>query len=136
MAGMASGLGLIVPHKGLVPKVDPSAFIAANATLVGDVEIAANASIWFGCILRGDGSRGEFYSIAISNGHQQVDSGTASPWCSMTQSEADRQPVRVGAWAVGHAWAASPLLGQCFCGGAADVLQSFPGLYRPAQSRP
>ena len=28
------------------------------------------------CILRGDSSRGEFYSIAISNGRQQVDSGT------------------------------------------------------------
>ncbi|MFD2678267.1 Fe-S cluster assembly protein SufB [Camelimonas lactis] len=28
------------------------------------------------CILRGDGSNGEFYSIAISNGRQQVDSGT------------------------------------------------------------
>jgi Fe-S cluster assembly protein SufB len=28
------------------------------------------------CILRGDGARGEFYSIAISNGYQQVDSGT------------------------------------------------------------
>jgi Fe-S cluster assembly protein SufB len=28
------------------------------------------------CILRGDGSTGEFYSIAISNGYQQVDSGT------------------------------------------------------------
>src|SRR3982750_794689 len=28
------------------------------------------------CILRGDNSTGEFYSIAISNGHQQVDSGT------------------------------------------------------------
>ncbi|MEI2387540.1 Fe-S cluster assembly protein SufB [Breoghania sp. JC706] len=28
------------------------------------------------CILRGDDSRGEFYSIAISNGHQQIDSGT------------------------------------------------------------
>jgi Fe-S cluster assembly protein SufB len=28
------------------------------------------------CILRGDNSRGEFYSIAISNGKQQVDSGT------------------------------------------------------------
>jgi Fe-S cluster assembly protein SufB len=28
------------------------------------------------CILRGDKSRGEFYSIAISNGRQQVDSGT------------------------------------------------------------
>src|SRR6201981_1635228 len=28
------------------------------------------------CILRGDNTRGEFYSIAISNGRQQVDSGT------------------------------------------------------------
>ena len=28
------------------------------------------------CILRGDGSRGEFYSIAVSNGRQQIDSGT------------------------------------------------------------
>ncbi len=28
------------------------------------------------CILKGDNSRGEFYSIAISNGRQQVDSGT------------------------------------------------------------
>jgi Fe-S cluster assembly protein SufB len=28
------------------------------------------------CILRGNNSQGEFYSIAVSNGHQQVDSGT------------------------------------------------------------
>ncbi|MBY6240166.1 Fe-S cluster assembly protein SufB [Methylosinus sp. Sm6] len=28
------------------------------------------------CILRGDNSQGEFYSIAVSNGYQQVDSGT------------------------------------------------------------
>ncbi len=28
------------------------------------------------CILRGEGSQGEFYSIAVSNGYQQVDSGT------------------------------------------------------------
>jgi len=28
------------------------------------------------CILRGDGAQGEFYSIAVSNGYQQVDSGT------------------------------------------------------------
>ena len=47
--------GLIVPFKGFVPKIASSAFIAPNATLVGDVEIGANASIWFGVILRGDG---------------------------------------------------------------------------------
>jgi carbonic anhydrase/acetyltransferase-like protein (isoleucine patch superfamily) len=47
--------GLIVPFKGLVPKIDPSAFIAPNATLIGEVEIGANCGIWYGCILRGDG---------------------------------------------------------------------------------
>ncbi len=47
--------GLIVPHKGFIPKVHSTAFVAANATLVGNVEIAANASLWFGVILRGDG---------------------------------------------------------------------------------
>lgn len=47
--------GLIIPHRGFVPKVARSAFIAANATLVGDVEVAENASVWFGVILRGDG---------------------------------------------------------------------------------
>ena len=47
--------GLIIPHRGFVPKVARSAFIAANATLVGDVEIGENASVWFGVILRGDG---------------------------------------------------------------------------------
>ena len=47
--------GLIIPYRGFVPKVARSAFIAANATLIGDVEIGENASIWFGVILRGDG---------------------------------------------------------------------------------
>ncbi|MGQ0584175.1 MAG: gamma carbonic anhydrase family protein [Reyranella sp.] len=47
--------GLIVPFKGFIPKIDPSAFIAPNATLIGEVEIGANCGIWYGCILRGDG---------------------------------------------------------------------------------
>jgi gamma-carbonic anhydrase len=47
--------GVIVPLKGFEPKVARSAFIAPNATLIGDVEIADHASIWFGVILRGDG---------------------------------------------------------------------------------
>jgi carbonic anhydrase/acetyltransferase-like protein (isoleucine patch superfamily) len=47
--------GLIVPYKGFVPQVASSAFIAPNATLIGNVEIGENASIWFGVILRGDG---------------------------------------------------------------------------------
>jgi carbonic anhydrase/acetyltransferase-like protein (isoleucine patch superfamily) len=34
--------------------VDASAFVAGNATIVGDVRIAAQASIWFGCVLRAE----------------------------------------------------------------------------------
>jgi carbonic anhydrase/acetyltransferase-like protein (isoleucine patch superfamily) len=37
-----------------VPLVAPDAFVAANAAVIGDVEIAAGASIWFACTLRGD----------------------------------------------------------------------------------
>ncbi|MFV0389033.1 MAG: gamma carbonic anhydrase family protein [Pyrinomonadaceae bacterium] len=36
------------------PRIHESAYIAENATVIGDVEIAAWSSIWFGCVLRGD----------------------------------------------------------------------------------
>lgn len=36
------------------PQIDPSAWIAANATVIGDVRLAANASIWWNAVLRGD----------------------------------------------------------------------------------
>lgn len=34
--------------------IDDTAFVAPNATVIGEVRIAAQASIWFGCVLRGD----------------------------------------------------------------------------------
>lgn len=36
------------------PKIHDSVFIAENAVIIGDVEIGADSSIWYGCILRGD----------------------------------------------------------------------------------
>jgi carbonic anhydrase/acetyltransferase-like protein (isoleucine patch superfamily) len=36
------------------PQIDPSAWIAANATVIGDVRLAANSSIWWNAVLRGD----------------------------------------------------------------------------------
>jgi carbonic anhydrase/acetyltransferase-like protein (isoleucine patch superfamily) len=42
------------PYKGQSPIVDPSAFVAETAVIVGDVEIGANASIWYGVTIRGD----------------------------------------------------------------------------------
>ncbi len=39
---------------GRRPRVDPDAFIAPTAVLIGDVEVGAGASVWFGAVLRGD----------------------------------------------------------------------------------
>lgn len=46
--------GIIVPYKGVTPKVADDAFIAPNATIIGNVEIGPGASIWYNCVLRGD----------------------------------------------------------------------------------
>lgn len=47
-------MALFIPFGGKVPRVAPGAFVAPNATLIGDVEIAEGASVWFGAVLRGD----------------------------------------------------------------------------------
>lgn len=40
--------------EGRRPKVHPDAYVAPTAVLIGDVEVGAHASIWFGAVLRGD----------------------------------------------------------------------------------
>jgi carbonic anhydrase/acetyltransferase-like protein (isoleucine patch superfamily) len=45
---------VIRPFGGKWPQIAPDAFIADNATIIGDVTIGSMASIWFGCVLRGD----------------------------------------------------------------------------------
>lgn len=45
---------LILPFHGKIPRIDPSAFIAPGAVVIGDVTIGKDASIWYGCVLRGD----------------------------------------------------------------------------------
>jgi len=47
---------LIRPHHGVTPTVAASAFIAETAVIIGDVTIGEQASIWYGCVLRGDGN--------------------------------------------------------------------------------
>lgn len=39
------------------PRLDPTAFVVANATVVGEVSLGAEASVWFGAVLRGDINR-------------------------------------------------------------------------------
>ncbi|HRH44868.1 MAG TPA: gamma carbonic anhydrase family protein [Pyrinomonadaceae bacterium] len=45
---------MIKSFQNKTPKIHGTAFIAENAVIIGDVEIAENASIWYNCVLRGD----------------------------------------------------------------------------------
>ena len=45
---------MIKSFQNLSPKIHETAFVAENAIIIGDVEIGAESSVWFGSVLRGD----------------------------------------------------------------------------------
>ena len=45
---------MILEFQGKTPKIDPTAFVAENAMVIGDVEIGPGANIWFQSVVRGD----------------------------------------------------------------------------------
>lgn len=47
-------MALILPFNGHTPRIGRDVFLAPNATIIGDVEIADGASVWFGAVVRGD----------------------------------------------------------------------------------
>ena len=48
---------MILPYRKMHPTMHPSAFVAPGADVIGRVRLAKDASIWFGCVLRGDVNR-------------------------------------------------------------------------------
>jgi carbonic anhydrase/acetyltransferase-like protein (isoleucine patch superfamily) len=44
----------LIDFEGRSPRIDPAAFVAPGAKLIGDVEVGPQASIWYNCVLRGD----------------------------------------------------------------------------------
>jgi carbonic anhydrase/acetyltransferase-like protein (isoleucine patch superfamily) len=47
-------MSLLVRFRGVAPRCDPSAYLAPHTSIIGDVEIGADSSIWFGTVIRGD----------------------------------------------------------------------------------
>ncbi len=45
---------MIYPYEGIYPAIHPTAFLTDDVIVVGNVSIAEEANIWFGCVLRGD----------------------------------------------------------------------------------
>ncbi len=73
---------MIAPFLGIHPQFDDSVFIADNATVIGDVTLGKEASVWFGAVIRGDvhwihvGDRSNVQDGAIVH----VTNGTAPTW--------------------------------------------------------
>ena len=88
---MGSGGGArLVPYGGSTPEVDPEAFVADGATLVGAVRLAADASVWYSSVVRADGA-----PIEVGAGSNVQDG-------CVLHSDPD-YPVRVGAGCtIGH----------------------------------
>ncbi len=47
-------MSIVLPFRNLQPRIAPDAWVAENAVVIGDTEIAPHANVWFGCVLRGD----------------------------------------------------------------------------------
>lgn len=45
---------MIIPYRGISPKIHDSVFIADGAHIIGDVEIGRESSVWFNTVIRGD----------------------------------------------------------------------------------
>lgn len=86
--GNASYAEEVIRHRTLFglfkrrPSVSPDAFVAPNASLVGDVSVGEGSSVWYGSVLRGDVGK-----IAIGK-HSNIQDGTV---------------IRTAATALGHA---------------------------------
>jgi carbonic anhydrase/acetyltransferase-like protein (isoleucine patch superfamily) len=48
------GLLMILPYKGILPKLHETVYVEESARVIGDVEIGADSSLWFNAVVRGD----------------------------------------------------------------------------------
>jgi len=88
---------LILPFNGKSPKIHESAFIAPGCKIIGDVEIGAEVSIWYNCVIRGDVN-----SIKIG-ARSNVQDGTIIHCDSATLATPNGHPTIIGEDAlVGH----------------------------------
>jgi carbonic anhydrase/acetyltransferase-like protein (isoleucine patch superfamily) len=60
---------MLIRHRGAEPRVDPTAWVAPNATLVGDVRVGARARVLYGAVLDAEGATVEVGASAIVSEH-------------------------------------------------------------------
>jgi gamma-carbonic anhydrase len=104
---------LILAYNGVLPRIDPSAFIAENAVIIGDVEIGPESSIWYGCVVRGD------VNVIRIGARTNIQDGTIIHVAAKGQGTYIGDDITVGHMAVLHA---CTLESDCFVGMKACVM--------------
>lgn len=88
---------IIRPYKDKTPVIDPSAFIAENAVITGDVVIGADSNIWYGVIMRGD------VNNIVIGARTNIQDGTVIHVSSFGHNTVIGNDVTVGHMALLHA---------------------------------
>ncbi|WP_299030504.1 gamma carbonic anhydrase family protein [uncultured Sulfitobacter sp.] len=68
----------------ITPQIDPTAWVAPDANVIGNVTLAQNSSVWFGCTLRGDN---ELISVGAGSNVQENSVFHTDPGCPLTIGE-------------------------------------------------
>jgi len=105
--------GLILPYEGTTPTIAEDAFIAPNATIIGDVVIGVESGIWFNSVLRGDVNE-----IRIGE-RTNIQDGTVVHVSSKGQGTYIGNDITIGHMAMIHA---CTLEDGCFIGMNATVM--------------
>lgn len=106
---------LILPYKGITPRIAPDAFIAPGAVVIGDVVIGAQTNVWFGCVIRGDVN-----TIRIGE-RTNIQDGTIIHVTRKTGPTLIGSGITIGHRAVIHA---ATLKDDCFVGMCATAMDA------------
>ena len=83
---------MLRPYRGVLPTVDPTAYVDASAQVIGDVHIGAESSVWMNVVIRGD------VNVIRIGARSNIQDGT------IVHVMRDTHPTRVGdEVTVGHA---------------------------------
>ncbi len=104
---------LLHPYKGVVPRIEADAFIADGAQIIGDVDIASRANVWFNCVIRGDE-----HAVTIG-ANTNIQDGTVIHVHSLKQGTYIGADVTIGHMSLLHA---CTLEDGAFCGMGGIVL--------------
>ena len=104
---------LILPYRETLPQIDPTAFVAETAVVIGDVTLGPDSGLWYGCVVRGDVN-----TIRIG-ARTNIQDGTVIHVSSTLQGTEIGDDITVGHMALLHA---CTLESGCFIGMKACVM--------------